>query len=104
MPNQTDHSINHQDSRPDNIRDPNSGIDGRTNTKKCYNKYSGVNTDKNSNTDNRTDIALNSNIDNQNGVKEEGNKYNKVNIGNNANINSGEDINKVLGIILCAII
>ena len=96
-PNQTNHSTNYQDGRPDNIRDPNSGTDGRTDTKKCHNKYSGVDTDKDGNIDNGTDIALNSNIDNQNGVREEGNEYNKVDTGNNTSINSGEDIDKDSG-------
>ena len=97
MPNQTDYSTNHQDSRPDDIRDPNNSTDSRTNIKKCHNRYSEVDTDKNSNIDNGTDIALNSNMDNQNSTKKGGNKYNKMDIGNNTSINSREDMDKDSG-------
>ena len=97
MPNQTNYSINHQDNRLNDVRDPNNSINSRTNTKKYYNGYSGVNTDKNSNTDNRINITLNSNINNQNSTKEGGNKYNKINTGNNTSINNRENIDKDSG-------
>ena len=64
MLNQIDHSTNYQNGRPDDIRDPNNSIDGRINTKKYYNRYSGVNTDKDGNINNGTDIALGGNINN----------------------------------------
>ena len=40
-----------------------SSINSRTNIKEHYNKYSGVNIDKDSNIDNGTDITLSGNID-----------------------------------------
>ena len=93
-PNQTNHSTNYQNSRPDNVSNLNNSTDSGTNINKYYNKYSRVNIDKDSNTDNKTDIALNGNINNRNSIKKGGNKYNGVDIGNNASINSGKDINK----------
>ena len=50
--------------RPNNVSDPNSSIDSGTNINKCYNGYSGVNIGKDSDADNRIDIALGSNRNN----------------------------------------
>ena len=64
LPNQTSYNINHQGGRPNNVSDLNSGIDNGTNINKCYNGYSGVNINKNGDTDNRINVALGSNKDN----------------------------------------
>jgi len=69
-------------------------MDSGTNINKCYNGYSRVNIDKDSDTDNRTDIALGGNIDNWNSARKGGNEYNGVDIGNNTSVNSKEDIDK----------
>ncbi|XTI82063.1 hypothetical protein V2W45_1325716 [Cenococcum geophilum] len=84
-------------SRPNDISDPNSGIDSGININKCCNRDSGVNIDKDGDADNGTDIALGGNRDNKNSIRKGSNKYNRADTGNNASINSGEDIDKDSG-------
>jgi hypothetical protein len=97
LPNQTDHSTNHQGGSLNDISDPNSSIDGGTDINKCCNRYSKIDTDKDGDINNRMDIALGGNINDQNGAKKGGNEYNKVDIGNDTSVNSREDIDKDSG-------